>query len=193
MSDFFCLQDSLCYEIGTSTGALIKKLAVRHKLSKPKIRWIGIDNIDDMLNVANKNILGIDNIELINSDVRDYVFDKSDFIVSYYAIQFIPPRDRQTLINTIYSSLNWGGAFVWFEKVRAPDARFQDILNNMYINFKLSQGFTPEEIISKAESLKTVLEPFSTQGNYDLLSRAGFKDIMTIYRNICFEGVVCIK
>ena len=28
------------------------------------------------------------------------------------------------------------------EKVRGPDARFQDMLNQVYIEYKLSQGFT---------------------------------------------------
>ena len=119
--------------------------------------------------------------------------EMSDFIVSYYVIQFVPPRDRQLLIDKIYERLNWGGAFVWFEKVRGPDARFQDIMTNMYHNYKLENGFSWDEIMNKANSLKGAMEPFSSQGNRELLERAGFKDIMPIYRNLCFEGVVCIK
>ena len=40
------------------------------------------------------------------------------------------------------------------EKVRGPDARFQDILNQAYIEFKLSQGFSESQIINKSKSLK---------------------------------------
>ena len=47
-----------------------------------------------------------------------FKFKKTPMIISYYSIQFIPTRDRQDLINKIYESLEWGGAFVWFEKVR---------------------------------------------------------------------------
>ena len=54
-------------------------------------------------------------------------------------------------------------------------------------------GFSPSEILGKAESIKGVLEPFSTDGNIGLLKRAGFVDIMSIYKNICFEGFFCIK
>ena len=60
-------------------------------------------------------------------------------------------------------------------------------------DYKLSQGYDAEEIVSKARSLKSVLEPFSTQGNLDLLDRAGFKDVTTIMKYICFEGFVAIK
>jgi len=66
-----------------------------------------------------------------------------------------------------------GGAFLYFEKVRPPDARFQDIMTGIYNEYKLEQGYSPDEIIQKSRSLKGVLEPFSTQGNIDMLPRAG--------------------
>ena len=97
------------------------------------------------------------------------------------------------VFDRIYSSLNWGGAFILFEKVRGPDARFQDILNSLYIDYKLDKGYSAQEIIGKARGLKGVLEPFSTQGNIDLLKRAGFLDIMTVMKYICFEGFLAIK
>ena len=52
---------------------------------------------------------------------------------------------------------------------------------------------TPDNIIAKSRSLKRILEPFSTQGNIDLLKRAGFKDYITIAKYLCFEGFLAIK
>lgn len=192
LSDFFCLEDSTCYELGTSTGELLNKLAT-HNAHKPKIRWVGVDTEQPMIDKAKTHCENMPNTQFICDDIRLVEMDKSDFVVSYYVLQFVPPRDRQQLIDKIYASLNWGGAFVWFEKVRGPDARFQDILTNLYNNFKISQGFSAEEILNKTESLKAIMEPFSSQGNLDLLKRAGFVDVMPIYRNLCFEGLVCIK
>lgn len=192
LSDFFCLKDSVAYEIGTSTGELLKKLAVYND-HKPGIRWIGIDPEEPMVEKAKIHCEDVKNVEILLDDARVFEYEKSDFFVSYYVLQFIPPRNRQEMIDKIYESLNWGGAFVWFEKVRGPDARFQDIMTNMYHNFKLENGFDADEIMNKANSLKGSMEPFSSEGNVGLLQRAGFKDIMPIYRNICFEGLVCIK
>ena len=45
----------------------------------------------------------------------------------------------------------------------------------------------------KANSLIGILEPFSSQGNIDLLKRAGFKDICTVSKLLCFEGFLAIK
>jgi len=192
LSDFFCVDGSIAYEVGTSTGELIRKLAVYND-HKTNMRWVGIDAEVPMIKKAKEHCKGIGNIELYQEDIRLFEYEKSDFIVSYYVLQFIHPKDRQDLIKKLYDALNWGGAFIWFEKVRGPDARFQDILTNIYHNFKLSNGYDAEEIMNKSNSLKGVMEPFSSEGNRGLLERAGFKDIMPIYRNICFEGVVCIK
>jgi tRNA (cmo5U34)-methyltransferase len=97
------------------------------------------------------------------------------------------------VFDRVYRSLEWGGAFFLFEKVRGPDARFQDILSSVYTEFKLEQGYDASEIVGKSRSLKGVLEPFSTAGNLGLLERAGFVDIMTIFKYACFEGFLAIK
>lgn len=192
ISDYFCLPDSVCYELGVSTGELIRKLAV-HQQHKPGIRWIGVDAVEEMIAQARKHCQGIENISLVTDDILLFDYEKSDFIVSYYCIQFVPPRHRQELIDRIYERLNWGGAFLWFEKVRGPDARFQDMMVALYNDFKARNGFTADEILNKTSSLKGVLEPFSTEGNRGLLERAGFRDVMSVMKYICFEGFLAIK
>lgn len=191
LSDFFLSNDSVCYELGCSTGTLLKKIA-DHNPNK-KIKFIGVEIESDMVNYANDKLKDYDNIEIICDDILSMDLQKSDMIVSYYTIQFIKPRVRQIIFDKIYESLNWGGAFLLFEKVRGADARFQDILTALYTDFKIEQGFTKEEILDKTRSLKGILEPFSTQGNLDLLQRAGFVDIMSIMKYVCFEGFLAIK
>jgi len=192
LSDFFCLSDSCCYEIGVSTGELINKLAKHHNL-KPNIQWIGIDKEPALINKAKAHCLEFKNISLHCEDINLYDLKKSDLIVAYYCIQFVPARFRQDIFNKIYDALNWGGAFILFEKVRAPDARFQDIQVALYNDFKLRKGFNAEQILDKSISLKGVLDPFSTEGNLGLMRRAGFEDIMSVMKQICFEGYLAIK
>jgi len=191
VSDFFVKDDSMCYEIGVSTGELLGKLA-RHNAGK-RARWVGIDVEEGMIARAAKHLAGLNNVAVYTGDAANWEFEKTDMVVSYYCLQFIPPKSRQNVINTIYERLNWGGCFLLFEKVRAPDARFQDMTSALYQEFKLRQEFSPSEIVAKARSLKGVLEPFSTQGNLDMLKRAGFVDVMSIMKYVCFEGFLAIK
>lgn len=192
LSDFFVSSTSTVYELGVSTGELLKKVALRNK-HRVGARYIGSDVETAMVPKAREHCADVPAITIIEEDARVQVLEPSDLILSYYTMQFIPPRDRQALFDKIYASLNWGGAFIMFEKVRAPDARFQDIMVTLYNEFKLRQGFSPEEIVTKTQSLKGVMEPFSTEGNMGLLRRAGFQDIMSISKYVCFEGFLAIK
>lgn len=190
-SDFFLSKNnSVAYEIGCSSGTLMKKLLDWNK--NKNLKLIGIDNESGMINYC-KNNFKDKRASFLLEDLSNFEFDKSNMIISYYTMQFIHPSIRQNIFNKVYNSLEWGGAFVFFEKIRANDARFQDYQNQLYSDFKLSNGFNESEIVNKTRSLKGVLEPFSVKGNHGLLERAGFVDYMTIFKSISFQGFLAIK
>ncbi|MEL6865822.1 MAG: methyltransferase domain-containing protein [Bacteroidota bacterium] len=191
LTDFFLHDHSLCYEIGCSTGLLSSQIAQRN--SDKKVKVIGMDIEPDMVEYAKGKYGKTPRAQFIHQDIVSAELESCDLIISYYTIQFIPPKVRQLVFDKIYKSLNWGGAFLLFEKVRAKDARFQDIATSLYTEYKIGQGYSSDEIISKSKSLKGVLEPFSTQGNVDLMKRAGFVDVMSIMKYVCFEGFLAIK
>jgi tRNA (cmo5U34)-methyltransferase len=191
-SDFFLKADSLAYDIGCSTGQMLRTLAARHP-HKTKLRLVGIDVVKDMVEKASRLAASDSRLSFLHANALDLELEPADMVVANYTIQFLPPRVRQDMIDRIYRTLNWGGALFLFEKVRAPDGRFQDYANQVYIEFKLEQGFSEAEIVQKTRSIKGVMEPFSSQGNIDLLKRAGFVDVMTIQKYVCFEGFLAIK
>lgn len=190
LSDFFIKDASVCYDIGSSMGLLTHNLAKHHEFRNAQ--FIGIEKEHEMVRAAKKNYR-LHNLDFACEDINAFKFEESDFIVSYYTVQFIRPSQRQQLVNKIFSALKWGGAFIMFEKVRACDARFQDYMTALYEDYKLEKGYDPIEIINKKRSLKGVLEPFSEQANIDMLKRAGFVDILPVMRYICFEGFLAIK
>jgi len=194
ISDFFINSDSVVYEIGCSTGALTCKLA-EHNAGKEGARFTGIDIEPDMILRANARAKTskLSSVSFETDDILLYEYAPADLIVAYYTVQFVRPSQRQQLIDKLYQSLQWGGALLLFEKVRGSDARFQDMMSSLYSDYKLDQGYSPEEIVAKTRSLKGVLEPFSTQGNIDLMKRAGFVDIMSVMKYLCFEGFLAIK
>ena len=192
-SDFFVNSPSQrVYDIGSSTGSLIQQIQRRH--SKKDLSYIGIEPSENMINVAMKRSFNnSEKIEFINDYISNIKLLSSSFITSYYTIQFISPGVRQQVFNQIYDSLDWGGGFFLFEKVRSPDARFQDYSIQSYQEFKINNGYNLSEIINKSRSLKGVLEPFTSKANEDYLKRAGFDDFETIFKSFCFQGWLAIK
>ena len=65
-----------------------------------------------------------------------------------------------------------------------------ELVKNFWDNFhcgsnheyKFKKGYKSEEILAKQKSLKSILEPFSRQGNLDMLKRAKFIDIEAIMK-----------
>lgn len=191
LSDTFVTNESRVYEIGCSNGALTKKF-LNHHSNRECLSMVAIDSIKSMVEKASVDIPD-SRLELIHGDLVTCELEPCSLALSYYTMQFIHPHFRQNVFEKIYSALNWGGAFIMFEKVRANDARFQDIFSQAYIDFKLKQNFSTDEIIHKAQSLKGVLEPFSTGGNLGFLNRAGFEDVTLIWKWCCFEAYLAIK
>ena len=108
-------------------------------------------------------------------------------------MQFILECHGQDLFNIIYERLNLGSAFFLFEKVRAPDARFQDMMTTIYHDYRLRNEFFSEEIMATKQSMNEELDPFSTVGNLGLLKRAGIVDIMTVLKYVNFEDFLAVK
>ena len=193
LSSFFLVNKSVIYDLGCSTGKLARDICEYNKDLQIKIYGIDsepkmIEHSLKLLNQKTKKKISYKKCELTN-----IIFKKSDLIVSYYTIQFIKPKFRQKIFDKIYKSLNYGGAFILFEKVRGNDARFQDIFSQLYQEFKHDQGFSKDQIYNKATSIRGVLEPFTSEANVNYMKRAGFKDITSIIKYCSFEGFLAIK
>ena len=192
LSEFFASQGVNILEIGCSTGELIEKIS-NHNSHIQNISFQGLDIEESMIEFCLDQYRET-TVNYVCADFMGFdVPENTNLILSYYCMQFVNPGIRQQFVNRIYNSLAWGGGFVLFEKIRGPDARFQDILTGCYEDFKISNGFDETEIMAKSRSLRSVMEPFSSQGNLGLLERAGFQDICVVFRHYCFEGLLAIK
>ncbi len=193
LSTFFLSDGSIVYDLGCSTGLTARGILQLNQ--NKKIKMYGLDLSKEMIREAKKkiNFNNKHKVKYIYCDVLKKKFNKSDLIVSNYFIQFVHPKQRQVLFNKIYKSLNYGGGFIFFEKTRGPDARFQDMFTQLYNDFKFENGFTEKEILNKSKSIRGFLEPFTEKENFNFLKRAGFKDYVTIFKYYSFQGFLAIK
>ena len=195
LTDFFIKPNSLVVDIGCSTGNLVSSISDRQNHIKG-INFYLIDEVSDMVEHAKKNVSYNKSHEynFICKDILRFDLpENTDIIISMFTIQFTPPSIRQQILNNIYESLAWGGGFFFFEKVNGNDARFHDLLDQNYEDYKILNGYSLQEIKTKKLSLRSILKPFSTKGNLDLLNRAGFQDIQPIFQYGLFKGFLAIK
>lgn len=190
-SDFFVPTGGRIVEVGCSLGSLVRLLATRHAASG--VHVLGVDCEPDMIRQAQETCAGLHNVELRTQDARQADYSDADLVVMYYVMQFLPLPARRPLIERICDAMCPGGALILFEKVRFENAELQDLSGQVYTSYKLANGFHPDEIIAKTQSLRGVLAPLTSAENKTLLTNSGFRAPETIYRYLAFEGVVATR
>jgi tRNA (cmo5U34)-methyltransferase len=182
---------TIAYELGCSTGVLTEKLAACPHHAETKI--VGIDPIAGMLEIASQRCRDFSNVSFFQGDVLSFRYQPTLLMVSYYTLQFVPIADRMTAVQRIFDSMEEDGLFILFEKIYFDDESENADVNEQYVSFKKLQGYSDEEIRSKAESLDGVLVPQTEFENRRMLTAAGFDQIETIYSQMCWQGYVARK
>ena len=191
ISEFFVKQESIIYDIGCSNGELTHQLAKKYQGKKVQI--IGVDCEENFIKAAKGHSQTNRNLTFETENAIDYKYKTCDLVILYYTLQFIQIDKRENLLLSLYKSLKKGGGLLLFEKTRQDNPRANDILNQLYTDFKLNNGYTGNEIVAKARSLKGVLEPLSTEQNLELLEQTGFYHSTIIHKTLCFDGILAIK
>lgn len=188
IAGWFIQEDTNVYDIGTSTGKVLRTLLDTYSVNA---KYIGIDNSKEMCKKLQKES---SNIEILNCDVTDgFEFNNASLITSVLTIQFIKEEKRQELINSIYKGLNKGSAFIMVEKVIGSNARFNEIWIDLYHEMKLKNGLSEEHVFKKARAIRGVMKPYTVNENIEMLEVAGFKDVDTFFKWNNFVGFIAMK
>lgn len=188
IAGWFLQDNTNMYDIGTSTGKVLKNLISSYSKN---LNYIGIDSSEDMCKKLEMEKV---DFEVINADITmDFNFNNASLITSVLTIQFIKEEHRQNLINKIHKGLNKGSAFVMVEKVIGSNARFNEIYTELYQELKLNNNLTPQHVFNKAKAIRGVMKPYTVDENVEMLRNAGFKDIDIFFKWNNFVGFIAIK
>jgi len=194
LSDYFVETGTNVYDIGCSTGKLLRRLKEQRD-SKESIasgtstKYIGLEINENF----SKDFEQEKNFQLIEEDLLNYDnFDNASLITSVFTLQFISQKDRKKILQKIYDGLNDGGAFIFSEKIISSSAKIENIQTFLYYSFKRN-NFSAEEILDKEVNLRSIMKPVTLEQNLQMLKEVGFKDIDIFWRNFNFVGIVAVK
>lgn len=198
LAEWFIKDGSVIYDLGCSTGESIKNICKLN--TKTKFEIIGLDSSKKMIDLAKKKLNlkklkkeGV-NISLKTLDIlKIKKFKKSDLFLSVLLFPFINIHNREKIMQKIYKSLNPGGGFILVEKIRSSDPQFEDILNQLYFDFKLRQNLSESEILKKAKSLRSSMFLFNEKKNTQLIKKIGFNNYEIFFKCFNFIGYIIIK
>ena len=186
----FVRANGIVSDIGCSNGLASDKFVNAF----PNAKFYLSDVSEPMLDACRKKYEGNENVVVLNHDLRNGVPMKgNDLVIASLTLQFTPIEYRWNILQSIYDSLNPGGALILVEKILGSNAHIDNILVNEYYNIKRENGYSEELIQNKRKSLEGVLVPLTSDFNEHLLTMCGFKEIDCFWRCLNFCAWVAIK
>ena len=198
ITERYAQDNSHCYDLGCSLGAAT--LAMRHKLTASGCHIVSVDNSAAMIERCRQTI-EIDTgtapkltpVELHCCDIDAINIKNASVVVLNFTLQFIPLKQRQTIIQSIYDGLLPGGILLLSEKVMFEDKPHQQLLTELYHNFKRNNGYSDLEIAQKRTALEDFLQPETIDAHKQRLKSAGFSSADVWFQCLTFASVIAIK
>jgi tRNA (cmo5U34)-methyltransferase len=189
-SDIFVQPGSRVFDLGCSLGEASLIIADRARDIDCEI--IAVDNSSAMIDKCEQLPLQ-QNIQWRCEDIRQTEIKNASMVVLNLTLQFLPPEERQPLLQKIFAGLNSGGVLVLSEKVVFDDPDESERMVQLYQGFKKTMGYSDLEISQKRNALENVLIPDSEQQHARRLKDIGFAETYQCFRSFNFVSYLAIK
>lgn len=181
-------------DLGCSTGTTIAMLdSLLNTKANQNAHFVGIDTSAPMLEQARKKCRDVKKVEFLELDMTEYDFEGTEIVILNYTLQFLKYSTRTTLLKKIYDSMIPGGIILLSEKIQSPQAPMQEIITDLYYDFKRRNGYSELEISQKREALENVLVPVTPKEQLEMLEDAGFDYNEMLFRWYNFASYLGIK
>ncbi|MDA7747255.1 carboxy-S-adenosyl-L-methionine synthase CmoA [Psychromonas sp.] len=189
------VDNSNLYDLGCSLGAAT--LSMRRGLSdKAGCQIISVDNSSAMVESCKQHIHAYKSdipVSVLQDDICNIKIENASVVVLNFTLQFLTPEKRLSLLTNIYNGLLPGGVLVLSEKFIFDDPKSHQLLIDLHLDFKRSQGYSELEISQKRSSLDNVLISDTVEQHYQRLQQAGFQHNDLWYQCFNFGSILSIK
>lgn len=183
------------YDLGASLGA--GTLSVAQQLTHlNRVEMVAVDYSEAMSQRCQQLLcdhLPERSVKVCCADIRTLDYQPCDLILLNFTLQFLPPEDRQPLIERLYAALRPGGALILSEKVHFSDPRLAQLLYELHHDFKRANGYSDMEISQKRTALEDVLLTDTPEEHQQRLKNAGFGMVSQWFQYLNFTSFLALK
>lgn len=194
LTERYAQAETNLYDLGCSLGAA--SLMMRRHNTQSHCKIIAVDNSEAMLERCQHHIdsyRGDTPIELHCQNIQDTEITNASIVVLNFTLQFVPPEQRQAILNKIAAGLKPGGLLLLSEKVRDNSASMNELLIDLHHEFKRTNGYSELEISQKRTALENVMKTDTIDLHHQRLSEAGFSESGVWYQSYNFCSIIAIK
>ncbi len=181
------------YDLGCSLGAAT--LSIFQRLGTTP-DYVAVDSAAPMLARCRENLgfhMADARVSYHEMDIRDIEITGAGVVVLNFTLQFLPPEDRQVLLERIHAGLEPGGVLILSEKVRSDSELEEETLTGLHHRFKTANGYSELEISQKRSALENVMQLDTVLVHRQRLERAGFRENRPWFQCLNFVSLLAVK
>ncbi|SDC61855.1 hypothetical protein [Shouchella lonarensis] len=132
----------------------------------------------------------------LNEDLsRLKEFENPGCFILNLALQSIRPVNRQDVLNNICRQLPAGGICILSEEIIDHFWQFNKSYTDMHYDLEYEYGnnLSEEDTISEHVTSKDVSIPYTERENRQMLEKAGFNAVSTVFKCLNFASIAAIK
>ena len=190
----FAVPGTNLYDLGCATATT---LVACEPFVDPRVRFVGIDNSQEMLDKARTKLDALPSQRdraLVLGDLHDDLhIENASVVILTLTLQFVRPLHRERVIKQIADGMNPQGCLILVEKLTENDTLFNRLWIKYYYDMKRRHGYSDLEISQKREALENVLIPYHLEENEALVRKCGFTKFETWFRWYNFCGMIAVK
>jgi tRNA (cmo5U34)-methyltransferase len=146
-------KNGVMYDIGASTGNISKAIA---PIAESRNAYVcSIEQSTEMAQTWD----GYG--EIFISEAQSFQYENFDVAVCFLVLMFLSVEDREKLLNTLRSKMKAGGAIIIVDKLLVDGGYFGTVMRRLTFDWKLRNGASPDQIITKELSLSGVQRPMT--------------------------------
>ncbi|MDJ0656105.1 MAG: carboxy-S-adenosyl-L-methionine synthase CmoA [Xanthomonadales bacterium] len=194
MAAHFARDGSCCFDLGCSLGAA--SLAILNGTRDRDVALVAVDSSAAMVKSCEQVLHGEypdSAVRVLLQDIRKVDISNACLVVMNYTLQFVPPAQRDELIQRIYQGLVDGGALILSEKIRFTDPALDQWMIERHHQFKRANGYSDLEISRKRDALEDVLVPETLEDHTRRMGDAGFSMVSTWFQSLNFCSMIAIR
>lgn len=193
IAENYSMPDTRCYDLGCSLGAATLMLRQHVPAS---CHVIGVDNSPAMIERCKANVErdhSVASVEILEQDLQATRIDNASVVVLNFTLQFLPPAERDGILQRIHDGMTEGGALVLAEKIAFEDEDRHEFMTRLHHDFKRYHGYSDLEIAQKRAALENVMLPETIERHTQRLADAGFRTIHELSRTLNFTAMIAIR
>lgn len=177
-------------DVGASRGHFLREICNRFQEAH-RANWLhcfALENSRPMLDAIGRELPYVQRIEADITTLPD-LGRTFDTISLLYVLQFVPDLHKRSVLQWAFEHLRPGGVLLLGQKEALPYAC--GYMHDEYIQFRLDNGYTKEEIDAKTKALANSMWCVERDDLHTVLRDIGFHAVTDTSRWLMFSTIMC--